>query len=299
MIRWGLCCKFLEEPIRFRLTTATALLKRPPRERRRKLADLCLANAKALREALQFCVAHGIGCFRVNSQILPLKTHPEAGYELAKLPGGQAIIRQFKDCGRFARRHGLRTSFHPDPFILLNSPDPDIVRRSLADLRYHAEVAAWIGADVINIHGGGAYGDKPGALKRLALEIRRLPAPLRSRLTLENDDRVFTPDDLLPLCRDTGIPLVYDVHHHRCLPDRLSIEQASRAALGTWDREPLFHVSSPIHGWHGKTPSRHADMIHPADFPACWTPLDITVEVEAKSKEKAVLALMHAFTGLT
>jgi UV DNA damage endonuclease len=29
----------------------------------------------------------------------------------------------------------------------------------------------------------------------------------------------------LPVCRSTGIPLVYDVHHHGCNPDELSIEQ--------------------------------------------------------------------------
>mgnify|MGYP003586411001 CR=1 FL=1 len=290
-IRLGLCCIFRDEPIRFRRTTATALLRMPRRARMAKLSEICLHNARALLQALDYCAAHGIGGFRVNSQVLPLKTHPVVGYDMTDLPGGREIIRQFRACGRFARAHGLRTSLHPDQFVILNSPRPDVVESSLRELEYQAEVASWIGADVINLHGGGAYGDKRPALERLLLALRRLPKAVRSRLTLENDDRVYTPEDLLPVCRAAGIPLVYDVHHHRCLPDRLGVEEATMRAMATWDREPLFHISSPLAGWGKPGPHRHHDYIDPKDFPACWLKLKITVEVEAKAKERAVLRL--------
>ena len=108
---------------------------------------------------------------------------------------------------------------------------------------------------------------------------------------MENDDRIYTPADLLPLCRAEGIPLVYDVHHHRCNPDGLTEEEATEQALATWDREPLFHISSPIEGWNGPKPERHHDFIDVKDFPKCWHGLDLTVEVEAKAKEVAVLKL--------
>jgi UV DNA damage endonuclease len=89
----------------------------------------------------------------------------------------------------------------------------------------------------------------------------------------------------------TGIPLVYDVHHHRCNPDGLSVEQATKKALATWDREPMFHLSSPIEGRDGPKPERHHDFITITDFPECWRGLDATIEVEAKAKEVAVLKL--------
>jgi len=41
-----------------------------------KLGRLCMTNAEALLTSLHFCANDGIGCFRINSQILPLKTHP-------------------------------------------------------------------------------------------------------------------------------------------------------------------------------------------------------------------------------
>ena len=294
-IRFGLCCIFREEPITFRQLTATALMRLPRPAQLRRIREVCCHNASALLQALKYCAAHGIGSFRVSSRILPLKTHPLAGYALTDLPKGVDVIAAFKACGRFARRAGIRTTFHPDQFIVLNSPRSDVVQAATRELLYQAEMASWIGADVINIHGGGAYGDKSGALERLIEAIRRLPPPVRRRLTLENDERVFTVRDLLPVCRATGTPLVYDVHHHRCNPDGLSVAAATRLALTTWNREPLFHVSGPRFGWGGRNSSYHSEHIDTADFPGAWCRLKITVEVEAKAKEKAVLRLMREF----
>ncbi len=291
MIRLGLCCMFRDEPIKFVTTTATAMSKIQRPAALEKLSQLCLHNSDSLLSALQFCANNGIGCFRVVSQILPIKTHPTCGYRVDDLPEGDEIIRRFKACGRFAAKHKLRTCFHPDQFVVLNSPRPDVVEKSILELEYQAEVAEWIQADVINIHGGGAYGDKPKALGDFARSLDRLSARVRSRLTVENDDKTYTPADLLPICKSTGIPLVYDVHHHRCLPDELSVEQATNDALTTWNREPMFHLSSPIEGWDGPKPERHHDFIDVTDFPECWNPLDLTVEVEAKAKELAVLKL--------
>ncbi len=294
MIRLGLCCKFHQEPIAFRTTTVTALARLPRDRQLEKLSTLALANADALLQALTYCVNHQIGCFRVNSQILPVKTHHAVGYAINDLPDAAAILDAFRFCGRFAKQKGLRLSFHPDPFILLSAFDPEIIRKSILDLEYQAEVASWIHADVINIHAGGAYGNKDNTLTRLATVIRTLPAAIRSRLTVENDDRVYSPADLLPLCRETGQPFVYDVHHHRCLPDGLSVGDVTRQAFATWDREPLFHVSSPRESYGSRRPGPHHDFITPSDFPDEWLSRDLTVEVEAKAKEVAVERLRQA-----
>lgn len=287
-IRLGLCCIFRDEPIKFPTTTATALARMERPAALEKLNRLCLANADALLLALNYCDAWKIGCFRLNSQILPIKTHPQQGYGLADLPDADEIVRRFKQCGEYARAHDIRTCFHPDQFVVLNSQRPEVVESSIRELEYQAEVAEWVGADVLNIHGGGAYGDKIKALGDFARTVNRLSDRVRSRLTVENDDKTYTPSDLLPVCATEKVPLVYDVHHHRCLPDELSVEAATTAAIATWDREPLFHLSSPIEGWDGPKPERHHDYIDINDFPACWLDQTLTVEVEAKAKEHAV-----------
>jgi UV DNA damage endonuclease len=291
MIRFGLCCIFREEPIRFRRTTAKYLQTLSRTDQLQYLSDICRHNARSLMAALRYCSRNGIRDFRINSQILPVKTHPAVGYDVGELPDGVAIIEEFIACGKYCRENDMRTTFHPDQFILLSSPKREVVKRSVADLQYHAQVAEWVEADVINIHAGGAYGDKKKTLKRLRKHIDRLPDAVRSRLTLENDDRTYSPRDLLPLCCELEMPMVFDVHHHRCLPDGASVEETTGKAIGTWNREPLFHVSSPAGGWDSATPRHHSDFIDPRDFPACWVDLEITVEIEAKAKELAVLKL--------
>lgn len=291
MIRLGLCCTFRDQPIKFGNTTATAMAKLPRADALLKISRLCLANADALLASLRYCAAQGIGSFRVNSQVLPLKTHPQLGYDIAELPQAEVIVGRFKLCGDFAASNDLRLSFHPDQFVVLNSLRPEVVESSLRELEYQAEVAEWVGADVVNIHGGGAFGDKSKALDDFARNVERLSSRVRTRLTLENDDKIYTPRDLLPLCRKTAIPLVYDVHHHRCLGDGLSIGEATDLAFATWPREPMTHISSPLDGWQGSKPERHHDFIDVADFPAAWFGRKLTIEVEAKAKEAAVLKL--------
>ncbi|OGR08354.1 MAG: UV damage repair endonuclease UvsE [Deltaproteobacteria bacterium RIFOXYB12_FULL_58_9] len=291
-VRLGLCCIFQDEPISFRKTTAKSAKGRDLGAQMRMYQEIADHNADSLGEAIQYCAHHSIGSFRVNSQILPLCTHPELGYEPTTI-GGDTIER-FRAVGRLAKAHDIRLTFHPDQFVVLSTPHTKVLSSSLKEIEYHAEVASWIGADVINIHAGGGYGDKPAALARFVRAWGRLSERARALVTIENDDRVFTPADLLPMCRDLQIPLVYDVHHHRCLNDGTSVEQVTDWAMDTWNREPLFHVSSPKEGWHGKQPSRHHDFIHMRDYPRFWEGLHCTVEVEAKAKEVAIKKLQEA-----
>lgn len=296
MIRLGLCCAFRNEPIRFETTTAAAMLRRTRPARLEHLGRIAQRNAAALLRSIEYCAAHGIGCFRINSGILPLRTHPTAGYDPLELPHADEIMEAYRACGRAATIAGVRLTFHPDQFVLLNSPRTSVVDSSIAELEHHAQLAEWVGADAITIHGGGAYGDKAAALERLRENVARLSPAVRTRLVLENDDRIFAPADLLPLCEALNLPLVYDVHHHRCLPDGTSEQVATRRALATWDREPLFHLSSPAGGWRADNPRIHADFVRVLDFPAAWRGERITVEVEARAKEAAVLRLKRALT---
>ncbi len=296
MLRLGLCCIFREAPIRFRRTTAKALagLDRPGQLAR--LNELCMHNARSLLAALQESHRLGFGAFRILSQIFPLFTHPVVGYRLDDLPDGERIAELLDRAREFRASRNLRLSFHPDQFVLLSSPKPEVLKASIAELEYQAMVAERIGADVINLHGGGAYGNKQAALNRLEGVFHELSPSVRKRLTLENDDRVFTVRDLLPLCLRLGVPLVYDVHHHRCKGDGLSVAEATELALATWrrgGREPYFHLSSPRHGWGSADPRPHADFIDPADFPDVWRFLTATVDIEAKAKELAVRKLQR------
>ena len=294
MIRLGLCCLFLDQPIRYRQTTAKVLAKLSRQVQLARLSALCLHNVQTLHAALRFLAENGIRAYRLPSPLFPRYTHPDVGYRLDDLPDGKDIRALLAVVRAFAREQDLRLSLHPDQFNVLSSPRKEVIRNTFRELEYQGELAELVGAEVITLHGGGRYDGKAAALARLATNFTRLPPRVRSRLALENDDVSFTPADLLPLCRQLAIPFVYDVHHHRCLSDSLSEEEATAQCVALWralGREPYLHISSPRNGWGSGAPKPHADYIAPADFPPCWPALTATVDVEAKAKELAILRL--------
>jgi len=297
MFRFGLCCIFVEKPVRFRTTTAKTLLKLSPQKRLEKAGELCLFNLQSLLRALHFARELGIGAFRILSPLFPRFTHPEAGYTVEMLPNRDALIQAMTDVRVAARSHDIRLSFHPDQFVVLNSHREKVVQKSIAELEYQAWLAEQLGAETINIHVGGVYGDKIAGKERLVRVFPKLSTRCKRRLTLENDDISYAPVDVAPICERLHIPFVYDVHHHRCLPDGLSVEEATGLCVASWvrrNREPWFHISSPRHGWSAGDPKPHSDFIDVADVPEAWRQVSrATVDVEAKAKEKAVVKLMQ------
>lgn len=302
MIRLGLCCIFRNEPIRFRQTTATALKKIPRKEQLQKLSSICLENLLNLEKALEWIKSHNLGAFRVLSPLFPRLTHPDVGYFLNDLPEYNAIISQCEKIRTYRHNSDIRLSFHPDQFNVLSSPHSNVVKNTLQELEYQGLLAELIGADVINIHGGGVYGNKSLALRRFRENFSSLSPRVQSRLTLENDDKSYSPADLIPVCDDLGIPLVYDVHHHRCLPDELSIASATNECIKRWSnqgREPFFHISTPVNGYDSSSPQPHSEYIDINDFPQEWLNLAATIDVEAKAKELAVLQLQNDLKQVT
>jgi UV DNA damage endonuclease len=158
-------------------------------------------------------------------------------------------------------------------------------------------------ANKINIHVGGAYGDKADTLKRFADNYRALPDNVRLRLTVENDDKqgLFAVSDLVSLHEDCGIPIVFDYFHHRLHTGGWSEEEAFHAAYATWPRRPVFHYSSSRREYEDPEAKKeaHADWLHER-INNYGKPLDIVIE--AKMKELALLRYLgkdHMTPGLS
>ena len=90
--------------------------------------------------------------------------------------------------------HGVRLTAHPGPFNVLTSPHEHVVDNCVKDLTIHGDVFDMIGLsrtpyNKLNIHIGGAYGDKPKSMERFCKNFEKLPDSVKSRLTVENDDK--------------------------------------------------------------------------------------------------------------
>jgi len=300
VIRLGLCCIFKKEPITFRSVTAKTLFGLSRKEQLGRLAAVCLHNANSLLGALYFLQANGIGAFRISSGFFPRFTHPDVGYQIEDLLQRDEILAALREARRFAKSRRIRLSLHPDRFIILSSPHSYVIENSIRELEFHGILAELVGAEIINVHVGGHYGDKAKALRRFASSFKKLSFDVRKRLTVENDDLSYSVADVLPLCATLGIMPVYDAHHHRYHGDAYSVEEATEAVVAIWQQQgrlPYFHLSSPRNGWL-KNIRSHADFIDVNDFPDCWKAIDCTVDIEAKAKEIAVLRLLYELRGM-
>jgi UV DNA damage endonuclease len=141
----------------------------------------------------------------------------------------------------------------------------------------------------INIHVGGAYGDKAEALKRLEQNLELLSSNLRNRLSVENDDKpgLYTVSDLKPFSDKTGIPIVFDYFHHRLHPGVQTEEQAFFTAYKTWDVKPVFHYSSSRKENEDPLCKReaHSDWVHE---PINTYGMNIDIILETKMKELSI-----------
>ena len=191
---------------------------------------------------------HKISMYRMSSDLAPYATHPD-------MPQFHDMVRDsaadLAAIGAKAKAQGLRLSFHPSQFIVLNSPDPELVRKSKWDLLSQAEMLDLMGLGpeaVLVVHVGGVYEDKDAARARWVETWPTLPEPVRRRLVLEHDDLRFSAADVLWIHEHTGVRLIFDHQHFWCLnPEGADMRQTVEAILRTWpdDVRPKVHFSSP------------------------------------------------------
>jgi len=194
----------------------------------------------------------------------------------------------------------VRLSTHPGPFNKLAGTG-DTLKNTIKDLEIHSQLFDLMGLEPshwnkINIHVGGAYGDKHQTLKRYAKNFKKLSSNLQKRLTVENDDKkgLFTVSELLLLHDEIGIPIVFDYFHHRLHPGLLSEEEAFSAAYKTWTVKPVFHYSSSKKENEDTTAKReaHSDWVH-EKIPTYGKDVDIVLET--KKKELSLLKYRKKF----
>jgi UV DNA damage endonuclease len=258
------------------------------------VSELALANSKDIIKILEWNRLNGIRLFRLTSALIPWGD----SLDLTQLKDYEEIRSELKKAGDFARFHGIRITSHPGPFNVLVSPNAAVVDKTIQDLEMHGKIFDMMGLDEtpynkINIHCNGVYGDKKAAMDRFITNFRRLSKSVRSRLTVENDDKasMYSVMDLWYIWSKIGIPIVFDYHHHGFCTGDLTEEQALKLAAETWPKgiKQLVHYSESkaLHEGDAKQkPQAHSDYIKA--LPNTYG-LDVDIMVEAKAKELAIL----------
>jgi len=257
-------------------------------------SQLALQNVRDLIHILEWNRQNNIYFFRMSSDMIPWGNT----IELETLPDFKEISEALKKAGDFAKFHNMRLTMHPGPFTTLSSPNNKVVEDGIKDLELHGKVMDLMGLsktpyNKINIHMGGTHGDKTACLQRFVENFRRLSGSVRSRLTVENDDKesLYTVKDLMYLYNEALIPITFDYHHHDCQKDPMSQEDALRLAASTWPEgiKPVVHYSESkaLHESNSKIKVQaHSDYI--TSLPDTYG-IDLDIMIEAKSKELTLL----------
>jgi UV DNA damage endonuclease len=197
-------------------------------------------NLSKIEEMIPKILSLGIKSIRLSSNIFPLAE--EMGDELSN---NQPIMDKLQKIGSFVKGSGIRISCHPSQFVVLSSKNPNVILNSIKNLAHHAWVFDSMGLDCspyysINIHGG-----VKGEFNSLIEQTINLPENIKGRLTFENDERAFSVQDLYYVFQKTGVPVVYDWHHHAFNDGNLHANEASSLAISTWSGyKPNMHLSN-------------------------------------------------------
>lgn len=277
-----------------RITTNRSMIKRTFKAKGIEYASqLAELNTGDLLPILEWNQRHDIKVFRMSSSLFPWASE----YQLESLPDWIKITQNLKEAGDYAKKHGIRLSFHPGPFNILSANKDYVVKNSIVDLNIHGKVMDMLGMPrdhnaKINIHIGAAYGDRASAMKRFCKNFNLLNDSVKSRLTIENDDRpaLFSTKDLYEgVYKNTGCPIVFDYHHHKFRSDGISESDALAIAVSTWGKiVPTCHYSESACLKEGKKKvmNAHSDYIYDK-IENYGHRLDIVIE--AKAKEKALM----------
>ena len=284
-MKLGYACINLSLPSKFK----TCRLKTVESEGLEKVKELTLHNFNEVLKNIRWNIEHGIYFYRLSSDLVPFATHEILDWDFEQDDDVLQITNQIK---QLAIDKKMRLTMHPGQYSILNSPRPEIVRKAILDLEYHAKILNLVNGTDMIIHVGGAYGNKEEAKKRFIETYKTLSHDIKTKLRLENDDKIFHIKDVIDIYKKTGIPIIFDFHHNRCNPtDELPLNEAIDIVFESWESvdRPKMHISS---GRNAVTDSAHHDYILNEDFVNFIQLIgnrEADIMFESKRKDESVL----------
>ena len=259
--RLGFACKWIDtsdqingigatdaaKQLNTRTTTLRWLREQPVAEAQTRLQELLVHNTSATLQLIARvgALAPGRRMVRLSSDLVPAYTAPEWQQFWAASENKNELQKRFAQIGELARALDVRLSFHPGQFTVLASDNPGIVKKSIEEFEYHADMVRYMGFGQkfqdfkVNIHISGRRGPA-GLLEAYAA----LSSEARNTITVENEENSWGLADCLEVAHQ--IPIVLDIHHHWCREGEYIDPHGSQVAkvIASWRGvRPTLHYS--------------------------------------------------------
>ncbi|MCM3654579.1 UV DNA damage repair endonuclease UvsE [Metabacillus litoralis] len=273
----------------------------PKNERMEKLRSVTAQNLQHTKRILYYNIAHEIELYRFSSSLVPLATHPDVMWDFIT-----PFKTEWEELGQLIQQFKFRPSFHPNQFTLFTSPREEVTLNAVTDMKYHFQMLEAMNAlerGIINIHIGGAYGDKTEALRRFHQNIKKLPNEIKRHMTLENDDKTYDVEETLITCEKENIPMILDYHHYMANQGDVDLPLYLQRIFNTWNAchtVPKVHLSSPKSEQAYRS---HADFVS-IEFVLPFLKMakvlnqDFDIMIEAKQKNLAMHRLIEEIASI-
>lgn len=273
----------------------------PKDDRIEKLKSVTLQNIHNTKRILHYNIAHEIEMYRLSSSLVPLATHPEVMWDFVT-----PFKNEWQELGQLIQTFKMRVSFHPNQFTLFTSPKEEITMNAVKDMEFHYKMLEAMNAletGFMNIHIGGAYGDKKLTLKRFHQNLKKLPTEIKKHMTLENDDKTYDVQETLLACEKEHIPMVLDYHHFMANTGEIDLSLYLNRIFNTWNHihlVPKVHISSPK---SEQVYRSHADFVS-LEFVLPFLKIakelnqNFDIMIEAKQKNLAMQKLVEEIAAI-